>query len=515
MSEESREHDGNRGPEPTSGQNVPKSNGGKFREKSNVPLHSERLQQDADSSGFAARVEKKQARRVEKSAYRAEKTGAKLEKAVKKRNKQKPPKNPGPIKSARRAAQFELYRYAHKKINQVEHENVGIEAAHKTELAGEKAVRGTTRFVKRRIRTRPARMVKKWEKRDIKAKADHAYKKLVQENPALKKNAISRFVQKQRIKRKYQKQAREVAKKGAKAAKKTAVTTEKIAASVGRFIVRNPKVLLIIGIALVLIFVVQSCMGMVATIGGGIAGAGGAAENADAIYTRLETDLQIEIDGMETANPGYDEYRRVIGPIGHNPAELMGFLAVCDSFPELEMENVLREIFNEQYTLTTREISETQTETTTIQAGEPIGQVRTTAYCACAICCGPYANGITASGATATANRTIAVDAYNPIVPMGTTVIINGAAYTVEDTGDLNAHNADFDIYFNTHAEAMAWGRQTHTAYYSGDSDTEVTTTTTRRVLEITLTVKPFAEAVAVRLTPEQLERFNQYDYIQ
>ena len=56
-----------------------------------------------------------------------------------------------------------------------------------------------------------------------------------------------------------------------------------------------------------------------------------------------------------------------------------------------------------------------------------------TAYCPCAICCGPYANGITASGKVAAAKHTIAVDAYNPVVPMGTKVIIEGTEYTVED----------------------------------------------------------------------------------
>ena len=33
------------------------------------------------------------------------------------------------------------------------------------------------------------------------------------------------------------------------------------------------------------------------------------------------------------------------------------------------------------------------------------------------------------------------------------------------------------------------------------------------RVLDITVTAIPFAEAVAVRLTPEQLEEFRQFDF--
>ncbi|MFQ9799995.1 MAG: hypothetical protein ACLR23_14765 [Clostridia bacterium] len=112
-----------------------------MRESSRIPAPSERLHQEADSSGFAAR-------RDTKSAYRAERTGKKLDAAKQKQAKQRPPKKPGPVKSARRAVQAEAWRYIHGKIYQVEQENVGIEAAHRTELAGESALRGTSRFIK-------------------------------------------------------------------------------------------------------------------------------------------------------------------------------------------------------------------------------------------------------------------------------------------------------------------------------------------------------------------------------
>ncbi len=493
----------------TSGQVGPKTNDGKFREKSNIPLHSERLQQGDSPVGKGAARE---SRHMEKAAFRAERTGTKLTKATEKRGKQKPPKNPGALKSARRAAQYELYRYAHGKVYQAEHENVGIEAAHKTELAGERVVRGGTRFIKHRNRTRPTRRVQKWEKRDIKAKANLQYRKMAQENPALKKNAVSRFIQKNRTKKQYQKQAQRAAKSGARAAKKTALAAKRAAVLLVKSIISHPAVWLIAGIILLLVIVLQSCMGMMAGLGGGGTGAiEGTAGNADAIYAGFETELQQSIDSMETTNPGYDEYRRNIGPIGHNPAELLGFLLVCDPFPEDEMESVLRSVFDNQYTLTTRELTETRTETVPVQAGEPIGEVVATAYCACEICCGPNANGITASGTTATAGRTIAVDADNPIVPMGTQVLIDDVAYTVEDTGNLAQYGIDFDIFFATHDEALQWGRQTRTAYLAEDGET--TETTEVRILEITLTVKPFAEAVAAILTPEQLEQFNSNDY--
>ena len=108
-----------------------------------------------------------------------------------------------------------------------------------------------------------------------------------------------------------------------------------------------------------------------------------------------------------------------------------------------------------------------------VKAGDSLGKVWVTAYCPCTICCGPYANGITASGKKATAKHTIAVDAYNPIVPMGTKVIIEGTEYTVEDTGDLNHYGNDFDIFYARHDDCLQWGRKNVEAYLAdGDSNT-------------------------------------------
>lgn len=332
-------------------QQKPKS---KFRETSSIPQPSERLHQGADSSGFAARRDKK-------SAYRAERTGTKLEAAKQKQAKQRPPKKPGPVKAARQTIQTGAWRTAHGKIYQAEQENVGIEAAHRTELAGESALRGTSRFIKQRRRTRPARNVRKWEKRDIKAKADLQLRKLAHENPELKKSVLSRLVQKQRVKRQMQKQARSTAKRGAQAAKKTAVTTERIAVSVVRFFTMRPLALLAMGIVLLLIVTLQACMGLVASIGGGGAGGvAGAAGSADAIYTNMEQELQVSIDKLEADNPGFDEYRRELGPIGHDPAELLAFVSVFGELSEEELKSTLQAVFDKQYQLTGKEVTETR-----------------------------------------------------------------------------------------------------------------------------------------------------------
>lgn len=80
-----------------------------------------------------------------------------------------------------------------------------------------------------------------------------------------------------------------------------------------------------------------------------------------------------------------------------------------------------------------------------------------TAYCPCSICCGQWANGITASGATATAGRTIAAPKE---YDFGQEIEINGITYIVEDRGGAIKGNK-LDIYFDTHAEALQFGRQT------------------------------------------------------
>lgn len=112
---------------------------------------------------------------------------------------------------------------------------------------------------------------------------------------------------------------------------------------------------------------------------------------------------------------------------------------------------------------------------TPMEVGDSIGEVWVTAYCSCSICCGPYANGITASGKKATAKHTIAVDAYHPIVPMGTKVVIEGTVYTVEDTGDLNHYGNDFDVYFSDHNLATQFGRR-HVEAFIAEGNTNTVT---------------------------------------
>ena len=111
--------------------------------------------------------------------------------------------------------------------------------------------------------------------------------------------------------------------------------------------------------------------------------------------------------------------------------------------------------------------------TAQIPAGASLGEVVTTGYCSCSICCGQWAGGHTASGTVPKGNHTLAVDAHSPKVPMGTKIVMNGHTYKVEDTGNFARYGTDFDIYFDTHAEAQAWGKRKVKAYLAdGDENT-------------------------------------------
>jgi len=91
-----------------------------------------------------------------------------------------------------------------------------------------------------------------------------------------------------------------------------------------------------------------------------------------------------------------------------------------------------------------------------------LGYFTLTYYCPCSKCCGQWASGITASGTTAEAGRTIATSSK---YAFGTKMNINGHTYTVEDRGGAIKGNK-IDIYVNSHAEALKLGKQTNVPVY-------------------------------------------------
>jgi len=81
-----------------------------------------------------------------------------------------------------------------------------------------------------------------------------------------------------------------------------------------------------------------------------------------------------------------------------------------------------------------------------------------TAYCGCEKCCGSYADGITASGYKLQSGSKVIAAPKN--IPFGTKIYVPGYGLaTVEDRGGSIKGNR-LDVYFQTHEEALEWGRQ-------------------------------------------------------
>ncbi|GEM_PF-1137125 len=378
--------------EPTSGQLGPKpAGGGKFRQDEEREKPSSRLRQDDEARRDTAHEEQdaqkarkdKQEKKKERAEAKAEHSAVKLEAAKEKLAQQKPQKPPGLPQRAATAAGAGVWAYTHRKIHEVEHENVGVESAHKAELLAEAGVHKATRYTKWRIREHPARQVEKWEHKTMKANANLHYQQMAQEHPELQSSFLSRMAQKWKIKREYAKQAREAARQGAKAAGAAATTTEKAAAYAARFVRRHKSGVIIILLLFCLFLILNSIFSALPSLGTGmmnaVVGTSYTAEDEDILganedYTALENELRQKIANIERTHPGYDEYRYNVDELGHNPYELTSYLiAKFRTYTRENVQSELRALFEAQYKLTLTEEVEiryrTETDTWTDEDG--------------------------------------------------------------------------------------------------------------------------------------------------
>lgn len=151
--------------------------------------------------------------------------------------------------------------FVHNKIHSVEKDNSGVEGAHKSEELAERGAKYGARKLKQGYRShklKPYREAAKAEKAAFKANVNFQYHKTLHDNPQLTSNPLSRFMQKQQIKRQYAKAAKKGGAKAAaeatrKTAKKTAEETRKAAA----FAARHPAGILI-AVAALLLFIMIS-----------------------------------------------------------------------------------------------------------------------------------------------------------------------------------------------------------------------------------------------------------------
>ena len=269
----------------------------------------------------------------------------------------------------------------HKEIRETEQDNVGVESAHKSEEAVETSAY-LVREGYRSHKLKPYRKAAQAEQKLEKANVNALYQKSLQENPQFASNPLSRWQQKQSIKKQYAvaKRTGQTAGNTAQAASKTgkaARTVKEKAQQAGAFVMRHKKGFLIAGalflIVCLLMNTMSSCSMMAQSIGSVLSGTTYPSDDpemlaVEADYAAKEAGLQAEIDNIENSHPGYDEYRYDLDMIGHDPHELAAFLsAVLQGYTRQSAQAELERIFEAQYQLTLTEEVEIRyrTETST------------------------------------------------------------------------------------------------------------------------------------------------------
>ena len=424
--------------------------------------------------------------------------------------------------------------YVHGKVREAEQENAAVEASHRTEQMAEKALRYAMRRTNRGLHKRRSRIQeeKNWRKEGSRLVYETAQGAGETGAAGAAKNAEQTkqgIVRKFWQKRQYQKAYR-AAKQGETATAGTAKAAQtffsKAKSVLSSFFGKSRGLLGILAVG-VLFFAIISAL--FASCGASLQGGAAATlvsttyastdediyavENA---YAALEEALNAQINSMESRHPGYDQYRYQIDEISHNPYHLISyFTAKYGEFTYEQVAGELEEIFRLQYGISTESTKETVTETKKVRVGESLGQVVTSGYCSCSICCGQWAGGPTASGVYPTANHTLAVDAANPFVPIGTRVIMNGTEYVVEDTGAFAQYGVQFDVYYGDHASASSHGHQTWEAYLAddnGNQEVEVTTTSEVNRLDVTLTNHGLDAVLRALMDEKEEGRYDLYN---
>ena len=333
----------------------------------------------------AAKADKAQAKIPKKQVKRAEvdpKTGKVTTKLVLEDKPRPPSKLSHTVRDAPGNA---VAGKLHQEIRKTEDDNVGVESAHKSEEAVETGVH-LVREGYRSHKLKPYRKAAQAERKLEKANIEALFQKSVYENPAAASNPLSRWQQKQQIKKQYAaaKRAAQSGGSAAGAAQKTgkaAKTVKEKAQQAGAYVMQHKKgfgiVLAIFLLVCLLLNTMSSCSMMAQSIGSAISGTTYPSDDPELVaveadYAAKEAALQAEIDNIESSHPGYDEYRYDLDMIGHDPHELAAYLsAVLQGYTRASAQAELERIFAAQYQLTLTEEVEVRyrTETRTDSEG--------------------------------------------------------------------------------------------------------------------------------------------------
>lgn len=265
---------------------------------------------------------------------------------------------PAPSSHSMAAARLPLSE-VHRQIGKVEEENTGVEAAHHGEEAAEK----TARFAEHSYRAHQLKPYRQLEKAE--QKLDKANIRSLQQKAAFSSNPLSRWRQKQAIRKAYY--AAQTAAGGAFSQN----PVMRVMRRIKLFFARSKKTYMLGGaLFLLLALLINGLSSCTPLLQGGLQAlviATYPAEDEDILaaeryYKGLEDELQQKIDRYAAEHPHYDEFQYDLARIWHDPHALISLIS-AHANGEWKIDGVygfLNRLFEEQYTLSQKVKSETR-----------------------------------------------------------------------------------------------------------------------------------------------------------
>ena len=279
----------------------------------------------------------------------------------------------------------------HREVRQSEDDNVGVEAAHKVEQAVESGGR-LVQSAHRAHQLKPYRAAIRAEKKLERANLDALQKKAEIDSPT--SNPVSKWQQKQAIKKQYaaakHNQAAQTTAKAAENAAKAAKKAAEKAEKAGKYVWEHRRGFAIAAaILLMLAFLLNglsSCSVMMDGVGSGIAASTYPSQDADMLsaeaqYCAMEAELQHYLDTYESTHD-YDEYHFDLDTIEHDPYVLISIITALHQgeWTLDEVQGTLQMLFDRQYILTEDVVVETRYRTETDTWTDADGNTHTDTY---------------------------------------------------------------------------------------------------------------------------------------
>ena len=279
----------------------------------------------------------------------------------------------------------------HREVRQSEDDNVGVEAAHKVEQAVESGGR-LVQSAHRAHQLKPYRAAIRAEKKLERANLDALQKKAEIDSPA--SNPVSKWQQKQAIKKQYaaakHNQAAQTTAKAAENAAKAAKKAAEKAEKAGKYVWEHRRGFAIAAaILLMLAFLLNglsSCSVIMDGVGSGIAASTYPSQDADMLgaeaqYCEMEAELQRYLDTYESTHD-YDEYHFDLDTIEHDPYVLISIITALHQgeWTLDEVQGTLQMLFDRQYILTEDVVVETRYRTETDTWTDADGNTHTDTY---------------------------------------------------------------------------------------------------------------------------------------